>query len=161
MFSLFPFPARILPLNEFIAKHRLIGEELKADPLIADLHRMYHLIDAKCGALLTHVSLMIAAVGLFCGNSALDGALRAVVVCYLLVAVVLLGCLGLSMYESPPECTVTSEMLASFERERRQEFFSRSCRQRGLIFLACLSSTILITIFVILVLLIGDNRVAL
>ncbi len=83
----------------FRAKHKQMVAMLK-NPLIEDFHRMYRLIDSKSSSLLTHVSLMIAACAFLYADSKgiRQDFFMTEAFAYMLAALILLFCLGLSMH---------------------------------------------------------------
>ena len=96
-------------------------------------------VDTKTASLLAHVSLMIAACTFlddggrgFAANLFLSEAFA-----YVAIALVLLSCLGLSMYAAPSD---VAEM---------RQFFARSCQRRTTIYLVSLWLTMLTTVAVL------------
>lgn len=90
-------------------RHKIHDKYVRTDPVVRDIHRLYTVLDGKSSALFTHVSLMIAACT-FMAGSPTDGkdviplleklAFLVLTVCYLAIAIRLLGVLDFNMYRS-------------------------------------------------------------
>lgn len=126
--------------------NRLLSESAA----IRDIHRVYQLIDGKCSALIGHVSLMIAATSFLYGNADPGWTKSAFLIeagGYLLIAVLLLGTIGLSMYkfELPPN----PEVLIASDVQALERYFGKSCRRRVRLYVIGHVMTIALTAAVI------------
>lgn len=117
---------------------------------IRDIHRVYQLIDGKCSALIGHVSLMIAATSFLYGNADRGWTKTAFLIeagGYLLIAVLLLGTIGLSMYkfQLPPN----PDVLIASDIQALERYFGKSCRRRVRLYVVGHVTTIVLTVAVI------------
>ncbi len=123
----------------------------KNDGVVKDIHRMYALIDVKSSSLLTHVSLMIAACAFLYDSAGkntmfFDGTPSTYVrksfiieaFVYILIALALLCCLGVSMYNAPNDKT------------KYKEYYARSIRTRATVYVVALRAARVATIAVII-----------
>lgn len=139
-----------MTLDEFRLRHRIMDRLLADSAVIRDIHRVYQLIDGKCSALIGHVSLMIAATSfLYASTDVAEYKLAFLLeaACYLVVAVLLLGTIGLSMYRV--KLPHSTDVMDDADIARLEEFFAASCKSRVRAYMLGHSATIAITVAVI------------
>lgn len=131
----------LLTIDQFIAKHDTQAKALDDDEVVKDIHRLYVHIDAKSSALLTHVSIMVAVCMFFVGAPKADPTSNRYFIGeafgYMSIALILLFCLGLSMYKAPKDT------------EPLRIYYARSCRARATMYLGALLFTQVFTVAVL------------
>ncbi len=130
-----------LSVEQLIELHQIQADALD-DKVVRDFHRVYQLIDTKSSSLLTHVSLMIAVCTFFYSGANSSPVTNRFFIGeafgYMAVALILLSCLGLSMYNAPRNMAAL------------KEYYARSCRARARAYLFALFLTKVLTGLVLL-----------
>jgi hypothetical protein len=129
-------------VDQFVVMHRKQDHLLHENVAIRDIHRMYQLIDSKSSALLTHVSLMIAACTFLYSSASTktttDKLFIVEAFIYMIIALILLFCLHLSMYSAPQD------------ESSCEKYFADDCNKRRNTYLFALYLARLVTFGVIL-----------
>ncbi len=129
-----------LSINQLTKKHSIQAVALE-DKVIGDIHRLYELIDSKSSSLLTHVSLMVTVCTFFVDDSEKNPVVKSLLLVeafgYLTVALILLFCLGLSMYKAPSKL------------DDMRIYYVRSCRFRAAAYSVALFITKILTVMIL------------
>jgi hypothetical protein len=129
------------PISEIIRLHEELDRELRSDPAVRDIHRLYDSLAAKLASLFQHQSIMIAVctflANLFGTNHYVKAAYLLETLSYMVLCLIMLPALYISAYDFPPD---TSD---------RKVYFAKSIRRRANLLVVSLSATTCLTMLVI------------
>lgn len=128
-------------ISSIIHFHEALDRDLRSDPAIRDIHRLYDSITVKNSSLLQHQSVMIAACTFLANIPGTERYIKflflAGTFAYMILCLATLPVLNVSTYDSP---SVTSE---------RRIYFARSIRRRVNVLTLNLRATTILTMIVI------------
>jgi hypothetical protein len=128
-------------ISEIIKRHEELDHDLRNEPAIRDIHRLYDAVAVKASSLFQHLSIMIAVCTFLANISGTNRLIRmfylAETFSYMVLCFVMLPILHISTYDG------------SLMRGDRKVYFARSIRRRVNLLAVSLYATITLTMIVI------------